>query len=105
MNLWIFHKPLNEGGGSRCYVWFHLEVTANGLLRKHDAVKSAVTRVRLVFVHLHLVMLRRFPFPVTLTGRPRERDREGEREGGGWGLFCILGGLFPIVGKLNIYIL
>lgn len=29
---------------------------------------------------------------------------EAKEKGGGW-LFCILGGLPPLVGKLNIYIL
>lgn len=85
---------------------FHLEVPANGLLCKRDA-KCQRTNVclcaRLVCVHLHLVMLKRFPFPVALTDRVD--DREKEREGAGWGLLCILGGLLPIVGKLNIYIL
>lgn len=60
-----------------------------------------------ICVHLHSVTKKASLGPPTTDMDKRERLRE-TREGGGGkggGLFCILGGLLSIVGKLNIYIL
>lgn len=63
-------------------VLFRLEVPANGLLRKHDAMMSANARV-----HMFMSGMCVFTFAdaqkVFLTGKTTERKRAGGREGAG----------------------
>lgn len=102
-NLWVFTMRTGGIDVAFSFIWRSRLMDCYASVTQRCQRTNVCLCACLVCVHLHLVMLKRFPFPVALTDRVD--DREKEREGAGWGLLCILGGLLPIVGKLNIYIL
>lgn len=77
VNLWVFTTLLHED--CRNCVLFRLEVPANGLLRKHDAMMSANVSA---YVHVWYVCIADAQ-KVFLTGRADDREKESGREGAG----------------------